>query len=72
MVKKEPGLGAKMNRSILLAVALVGVLAVSGCYEIVPSSQGVAYRLNRITGSVSMCALKFCVPVPEEDLPRSK
>lgn len=39
----------------LAALAALYLLALRGCYDIVPSGPGYAYRLNRFTGSVLFC-----------------
>ena len=50
-------------RIALMGLLVVGLLMVgaTGCYEMVPAHrEGMAYRINKITGTVSICAILNC------------
>ena len=47
-------------------LAIIGLATMlTGCYEL-STVDSVVFRINKITGSMSVCNVYFCVPVEEK------
>jgi len=59
-----------MNPSISAALILAAAIvfyALAGRYELTPSYKVVVYRLDKLTGTVSMCRPTSCTKAVEKD-----
>ena len=55
-----------ISTALILAVAIV-FYAFAGRYELTPSYKVVVYRLDKLTGTVSMCRAVSCTKAVEKD-----
>ena len=63
---RAPKRGRWLTRMVWIFAALTCATLISGLHEISGAGEGIAYRLNRLTGETSICDHGKCGPVQEQ------